>query len=129
MPGMRISIVLLAALAGSCAAPPPPGGYAPRQVAELAGRAAGPAEHCVNITPIDTIRVSESDPSTLVYGNGRTIWANDLGSCRFRSSDILITEPRGSRYCRGDIVRSMDQVSHIPGPACVLGDFVPYSRP
>jgi hypothetical protein len=122
-------LIILTALVGSCAAPPPPGPYAARQVSELAGRVAGPAQHCVDITPIDTIRSSETDPGTLIYGNGKTIWVNDLRACNFRRDDILITEPRGSRYCRGDIVRSMDRVSHIPGPACVLGDFVPYSRP
>jgi hypothetical protein len=123
---MRIPVSIVAVLAASCAAPSTTLG--PRQVSELAGRIAGPPQHCVEITPLDTIRVSQTDPQTLVYGNGRTIWANDLGSCRMGQNDILITEPRGSRYCRGDIVRSMDQLSHIPGPTCVLGDFVPYLR-
>jgi len=39
-----------------------------------------------------------------------------------------VTEPIGSQYCRGDIVRSFDRQSRIPGPACILGDFVPYTR-
>ena len=41
---------------------------------------------------------------------------------------ILVVEPFGSQYCRGDRVNSLDPVSHLPGPACILGDFVPYSR-
>ena len=41
----------------------------------------------------------------------------------------LVTYPFGSQHCRGDIVRTMDRLSHIPGPGCVLGDFVPYRRP
>jgi hypothetical protein len=123
---MRLPLFVVAVLAASCVAPPATTG--PRQVSELAGRVAGPPQHCVEITPLDTIRVSQTDPQTLVYGNGKTIWANDLGSCRMGRNDILITEPLGSRYCRGEIVRSMDQLSHIPGPTCVLGDFVPYSR-
>jgi hypothetical protein len=118
-----LSIVVVLA---SCATPSATLG--PRQVSEFAGRVAGPPQHCVQITPLDTIRLSQTDPQTLLYGNGETIWANDLGSCRMRQGDILITEPLGSRHCRGDIVRSMDQLSHIPGPTCVLGDFVPYSR-
>jgi hypothetical protein len=27
-----------------------------------------------------------------------------------------------------DLVRSFDRLSRIPGSACVLGDFVPYTR-
>jgi hypothetical protein len=123
---MRIPVSIVAVLAASCAAPSATLG--PRHVSELAGRVAGPPQHCVEIRPLDTIRLSQTDSQTLIYGNGRTIWANDLGSCRMGQNDILITEPRGSRYCRGDIVRSMDQLSHIPGPTCVLGDFVPFSK-
>jgi hypothetical protein len=28
----------------------------------------------------------------------------------------------------GDLVRSFDSVSKIPGPSCRLGDFIPYTR-
>jgi hypothetical protein len=123
---IRMLLSIVAVTAASCATPSAIPG--PRQASELAGRVAGPAQHCVQITPMDTIRLSQTDPQTLVYGSGKTVWANDLGSCRMRQGDILITEPLGSRHCRGDIVRSMDSVSRIPGPTCVLGDFVPYSR-
>lgn len=64
----------------------------------------------------------------MLYGSGRTIWANNLGSCRFGYDDILVMQLYGSQLCRGDIVRSLDRLSRIPGPACVLGDFVPYRR-
>ena len=122
----RLPVSIVAVLAASCAGPSATLG--PRQASELAGRVAGPPQHCVEITPLDTIRPSQTDPQMLVYGSGRTIWANDLGSCRMGQNDILITEPLGSRHCRGDIVRSTDPLSHIPGPTCVLGDFVPYLR-
>ena len=50
------------------------------------------------------------DHSLLLYGSGRTIWANPLGPhCSFRYDDVLVTEPVGSSYCRGDIVRSFDR--------------------
>jgi hypothetical protein len=75
------------------------------------------------------LRVSENDRHTLVYGTGGTIWANRLGpSCGFGRDDILVTEPIGSQLCGGDIVRSIDRNSHIPGPSCVLQSFVPYTR-
>jgi hypothetical protein len=41
---------------------------------------------------------------------------------------VLVTEPVGSYHCRGDIVRSIDRYSRIPGPSCILGDWVPYRR-
>jgi hypothetical protein len=44
-------------------------------------------------------------------------------------NDILVTYPIGSQYCRGDITRTIDRISRMPGPGCVLGDFVPYRRP
>jgi hypothetical protein len=124
---MRIEPVLVVLALSACAAPPPPG--APRQARELAGRVAGPAQRCVLIEPASSLRASDTDRHTLLYGSGRTIWVNDLGpSCGFGTDDILITEPTGSYHCRGDIVRSMDRYSRIPGPSCVLGEFVPFSR-
>jgi hypothetical protein len=82
----------------------------------------------VPIRQSEGLRISENSRRTLIYGTGKTVWANDLGQCRFLSDDILVTEPFGSSYCRGDIVRSLDRVSRIPGATCVLGDFVPYTR-
>jgi hypothetical protein len=124
---MRIHSLLLIAILGSCSAPPPES--APRETAELTGRVAGPAQRCVSIEQTQALHVSETDRHTLLYGNGRTVWANRLGpSCGFSSSDTLVTEPVGSFYCRGDLVRSFDSRTRIPGPACILSDFVPYAR-
>jgi len=39
-----------------------------------------------------------------------------------------VLDQTGSSLCRGDIVRSFDRLSKIPGPSCVLNDFVPYTR-
>lgn len=124
---MKTGILLLAILVGGCVAPPP----APERQgppSELAGRAAGAPQPCVSIRQTESLRISENNPHVLVYGNGRTVWANNLGQCRFGFDDVLVTEPFGSSFCRGDIVRSFDRVSRIPGPACVLSDFVPYTR-
>lgn len=119
--------VLAALLAGSCAVPPPD--TTPRRGAvELAGRRAGPAQRCVLSEPSQGLRISDTDRHMLIYGSGRTIWANDLGRCGFGSNDVIVTEVFGSYYCRGDITRSFDRFSRIPGPACVLGNFIPYTR-
>jgi hypothetical protein len=123
----RIAVAFLAILAG-CAAPQP---GAPQGVAEeLAGRTAGAPQRCVQIVRDQGLRVSETDRHTLIYGGGSTVFANRLGpGCGFARNDVLVLEPVGSSYCRGDIVRSFDAQSRIPGPSCILGDFTPYTRP
>jgi hypothetical protein len=123
----RIAILALALLV-SCAAPPPDS--APRKLAvELAGRTAGAPQRCVLIQQNEALRISTTDRHMLLYGSGRTVFANALSpGCGFGAEDIPISEPLGSYHCRGDIVRSVDRFSGIPGPACVLGDFVPFSR-
>ena len=125
---MRASISLAAALlAVSCAAPPP--APAPRKPApELAGLAAGQPERCVLIRSDQPLKVSSADHHVLIYNDGRTTWANDLGQCALDPDDILVSQAIGSSYCRGDLIRSIDRVSRLPGPACVLGDFVPYKK-
>lgn len=96
---------------------------------ELAGRVAGPPERCVTAYSNDALRPADNSGGyVLLYGSGRTIYRNDLGGCRFGSNDVLVVERFGSNLCRGDIIRSVDRVSHIPGPTCVLGAFTPYSR-
>ena len=124
---MKVRVALLALIAGSCAAPQPE--EPQRAPLELAGRAAGTAQRCVTIQQTESMRVSDTNRHVLVYGSGRTIWANQLGpSCGFGRDDVLVTEPIGSYHCRGDIVRSFDRYSHIPGPGCILGEWVPYRR-
>lgn len=124
---MRPVAVAIALLLGSCAAPQ---SYADRQgpPIELAGALPGAAQRCLMLNQIDLLRVSQNDPHTLVYGSGRTMWANRLGQCSFGRNDVLVTEPTGSQLCGGDIVRSFDRNSRIPGPSCVLSEFVPYRR-
>jgi hypothetical protein len=124
---VKLQIALIALLAGSCVAPQPAAPSHPP--AELAGRSAGTPQRCVLIQQSEALRTSDTNRHVLVYGSGRTLWANQLGpSCGFGRDDVLVTEPIGSYHCRGDIVRSIDRYSRIPGPSCVLGDWVPYRR-
>ena len=124
---MRFRVFLVALLVSSCAAPQPEPQQPPR---ELVGRVAGPAQKCALIQQSESLRVSDTNRHVLIYGSGgRTLWANHLGSqCGFGRDDVLVTEPIGSYYCRGDLVRSFDRYSRIPGPSCILGEFVPYRR-
>jgi hypothetical protein len=124
---MKLHIAAFVLLLGSCAAPPPDSERQGPPV-ELAGRVAGAPKRCVMLNRMDALRVSENNRRTLIYGSGRTVWANYLGQCGFGYDDVLVTEPIGTDLCGGDIVRSFDRTSRIPGPSCVLNDFVPYTR-
>jgi hypothetical protein len=124
---MRVPITILGALLAGCAAPPPEAGS--RHATELVGRVAGAPQRCLLIDPSTGLRVSDGDRHTLVSMSGKTLWGNYLGpGCGFGPNDILVFEPTGREYCRGDLVRSIDRYSKIPGPSCPLGDFIPYSR-
>ena len=120
-----IGLTSLAVLAGSCAPAQPPSRAA---LSELAGRTAGAPQQCVPTRQTANLRIA--DRQTVVYGSGRTIWVNRLASDCLRTgpTHVLVVEPLGSQYCRGDRVHSVDPVTKIPGPFCRLGDFVPYTR-
>jgi hypothetical protein len=123
---MKARTTALALLLGSCAAPQP--NPAPGH-SELSGRTAGAPQRCVPIERDLSLRADEGDRHTLLYGQGRRIWANHLApNCSFDRSDVLVIKPIGSDYCRGDFVQSFDPVSRFPGSSCILSDFVPYTR-
>ena len=123
---MKAKLLLVSVLLAACAAPPP-GVEQQGPPIELAGRVAGPTQTCVSLRQGESLRVSENNTHTLVYGSGRTIFANYLGQCRVDPGDLLVTEPSAGSYCRGDIVHTVDRSSGIPGSACILGNFVPYT--
>lgn len=125
IPKRIVPLTVLAAVAG-CAPSEPAGPPAP--IAELAGRTAGAPQRCVPTQQTRSMRIA--GPEVVLYGSGRTIWLNRLASpCPGMSRmNILIVEPSGAQYCRGDRVRTVEPLSKIPGPSCLLGDFVPYTR-
>jgi len=124
---MRATMFILPLAMVACAAPPP--APAPGRATELTGRVAGAPQRCIPIERGWALRVADGDRSTLLYGYGNRIWANHLPpGCGFNQGDVLVIQPIGSDYCRGDFVRSFDPVGRFPGPSCILGDFVPYTR-
>ena len=122
-----IPLATVAALA-SCA-PQTPGPPNAAFARELAGSVAGPPQTCVGTSPDQNLRVVDS--RTVAYGWGRTIYVNHLpGECPALSQfNTLIVEASAGQYCRGDRVRGLEPGGIIPGPACNLGDWVPYRRP
>lgn len=112
-------------------------GYAARQAAQdkieldkqLAGLVAGKPQTCIDpIRYRDTTRVGD----TILYKNGRNdIMRTDTGGGCFglRRGDTIVSKTFGSQLCRGDIVHTVDLVSHIPSGSCSFGDFIPYRKP
>jgi hypothetical protein len=129
---MKIAVTGLAAMIAGCTAPQPStptawGANGP--IPEVGGRVAGTPQRCVTVEQSQGLRAANR--STLVYRSGRIIWVNHVqGGCgSFGQWDVLVTEPLGTQYCQGDLVRSFDPVSKIPGPSCRMGEFIPYTRP
>ena len=123
---MRTAVVGLGFAVASCTAPPPPASNGP--IAEIAGRVAGPAQRCVLTQQSAGLQITNRN--TLTYRSGKTIYVNQVqGTCGgFGQWDVIVTEPIGTQYCAGDLVRSFVPVSQIPGPTCRLGEFVPYTK-
>ena len=124
---MRIIGLAIVPMLAGCAPQAPLPAEGP--ISEIAGRVVGPSQRCLTTERTEGLRTVNR--STLAFGSGRTVWINrvDPRCSGFSRSDLLVVEPIGSQYCRGDLVRTIDPVSKIPGPACQLGDFVPYTRP
>ena len=122
----RLLLLVLTGLLG-CSRPVAPPGADLAQT--LAGRVAGRAQSCVPIQSTSNLRVF--DAATLGSGSGSTIYVNRLdGPCPgVRELSTIIIEVHGSEYCRGDHFRAVELAATIPGPICVLGDWVPYRRP
>lgn len=69
---------------------------------------------------------------TILYRKSRNeVYRVDTGGGCFGLSrgDAIITRTTASQLCRGDIVETVDLVSHTPSGTCSFGDFVPYKRP
>jgi hypothetical protein len=116
---------VLAALIASCAPSVPSGVSQP--IPELAGRTAGPPQSCVRNDSSSSVHFTTGN--ALVYTSGSTVWLNTTRCPALTYNDLPVFELYGSQYCRGDIMKTVDRYTGIPGPSCVLGDFIPYRRP
>jgi hypothetical protein len=125
---MRIPVLGALFLAG-CAPVSSPVPQEDRLAQELAGRVAGTQERCVLSETDQPITVANA--RTLLYRRGGTIWVNRQDRDCFGSDPLatLVVEPFGSSYCSGDRVRRLERGSSVPGPTCLLQDWVPYRRP
>lgn len=103
---------------------------ADRELADaIRGRTAG--------TPVDCIRVDQMQSPqvigdrAIVYRDGRRLWVNQLpDACPgLNWNSIVVNEVFNSQICRGDLFKTLDRNSRIPGPACRYAAFTPYVKP
>ena len=136
---MRSVIPILMAAAVAGCAPPPPAQVGAQQaktqarLAELtAGKVAGAPQAC--LPPYRSDDMIVVDDSTIVFRDGPSrVWVMRTQSpCNLLSAGpyALVTHQVGGLgLCRGDIGRVADTLSHSTVGSCVMGDFVPYTRP
>ena len=96
----------------------------------LAGRVAGTPVRCIPTYRADDMQII--DDWTILFKDGSTIYLqNPRGGCPGIGShrNVLVSRPMPSnQLCSGDIQQLFDPVSRIGGGACVLGEFVPYTK-
>lgn len=135
---MRSLSVLIAAVAlGSCSTTPQMVANGARAEAKLqqalTGKVAGKAMDCLpTYRSADMIRVD--DDTLLFRDRANRVYRNELrGSCSGIGSPsyALVTNTfgGGGRLCRGDIARVVDLAAGFTVGSCVIGEFVPYSKP
>jgi hypothetical protein len=117
-------LATVAAIVASCA--PAPQSSGPVVIPQIAGRVAGPPQSCVPIQPSTSMHLENRN--AFVYNLGSVVWVSST-NCPASFDDLPVFHPTGSSHCRGDIVQMVDRSTHMPGPSCILGDFVPYRRP
>jgi hypothetical protein len=124
---MRNLVVVAGIALASCSAGEVRGPtYNPGFARELAGRVAGPPQTCISTFGDQNVRPIDS--RTIAYGSGRTIYVSQLRSdCPSLSPhNSLIIERTGSQLCRGDRIRAFEPGAIIPGPICIVQDWVPH---
>lgn len=135
---MRTIVPLLAAAAlGGCMAAPPPGAAivdpkAQTRLAELlAGKVAGQPQSC--LPSWRTHDMAVIDDRTIVFREtaGRAWVMHPQNDCNLLSAGpyALVTRTSTTQLCRGDIGQVVDTLSGAMVGSCVMGDFVPYTRP
>jgi hypothetical protein len=95
----------------------------------LAGRTAGPAQHCVRQRDVRNSR-SAGGGTILFDGPGDIVYANRTGSScpRIQPWHALRHRTINTQLCAGELIRVFDPQSGIEFGGCSLGEFVPWRR-
>jgi len=128
-------LILAAALASCSTAPPPPSANfnGQRQVGQwLAGLVPGAPVSC--LSSFHQKEMAIADDSTVAFRAAPGhVWVQKTQSpCSPLAGPgpyALVTHSTVGSLCRGDIATVVDTASGMNVGSCVMGDFIPYSRP
>ena len=99
----------------------------------LAGKVPGRPQSCLPSYKSNDMVVI--DDYTIAFRDGTSrVWVNKpQGPCNLLSAGpyALVTHPIGGGIglCRGDIGTVVDTLNHASVGSCVMGDFIPFTRP
>lgn len=96
----------------------------------LAGRTAGAAVNCVDLSQIQGPQIV--DATTILYRqSGRRVWrTGPVGACpALRPIATLIVQVYGGQLCRNNRFQVLDANSTIPSGYCRFTRFTPYDKP
>ena len=124
---MRATIPILMVALGGCAPQSPVATQSPLP-AMLAGLTAGAPRNCIPTQTMSGLQVV--DDNTVTMRLGGKLWVNHLETpCNVGNGfKTILIDVHGGQYCRNDHFTLVDATSTIPGPACFLGQWVPYTR-
>lgn len=96
----------------------------------LEGRVAGKPATCIDLDFSTSPQIV--DAHTILYRqSGKRIWkTGPVGDCpSLRPFDTLIVDAYGTRICRNDRFRTVQNGMSIPSGYCRFRDFTPYDKP
>ena len=114
---IRIAAAVLLAAASGSASP-------------LAGRIAGPARQCVDLSQLEGPSIEQG--GIIIYRqSGKRWWVvRPVGACpALRPLTTLIIDIYGGQLCRNDRFRVAEPGLAIASGYCRFGNFVPYDKP
>lgn len=95
----------------------------------LAGLVPGKPEQCIQPTRYrDSTRIGD----TILYISSKNdLYRTDTnGGCfGLRRGDAIVTRSYTGQLCRGDIVQTVDLLTHMPSGSCTFGEFIRYQKP
>jgi len=131
-----IPLILVTAVAACTAGPPPPpqpltAKQQARLTQLLEGKVAGAPQSCLSNWQTHNMVTIDDDTIIFEQSPGRVWLQKPQNPCNLLSSGAyaLVTRSSTGQLCRGDIAQVVDTMSGMNVGSCVMGDFVPYTRP
>lgn len=129
-----LSLLVIASALAACSTtmePPTRSAEAEAHLGKLlAGRVAGEPVSCLPNARPDANMVAIDD-NTIAFRQGSRVFINrPTGGCaNLGGPYALVVRKPSTRLCRGDIAEVTDMHNGFTVGSCVLGDFVPYTKP